>query len=568
MGLQLRRLMEAITSGGGIAPIIPLAATRLVLVSGQSLSIGTMTQASQPPYPSQPELPSRIKTFNAIPPTGLGNVVATDANTSSLIQYQELTGTLGASGYYTHGVGFFKWLNGKDDASQQWVWAGAGVGGATITQVDSGGAYASYANEQKFLQRIKLLDASTVPTAILFSQGESNYTDTTMDAYYAKLVTYKANQLSAVTAQFPSATPYFLIDQCGDGLASIRVHHAQANAHRNGLATLVGPKYWLNRLYPNVMTTEQLHLNVNGYTYQGEMFGRALEKMVSDGSFSPCIITSIAYSNPTTIVLTCNVPNGGSLVIDTTTLPAVPGYGISLQKPTLDELIPTSVTVSGNQITCVFAETVYPDFRFKIGYTATDKTNDGTPSGNYMPMTNIRGSVANTSPSGLAAWYDWLCLDRHTVATTTTGYVKPGTLGTELYRTAAVGLTNGLASAVTFDGTNMTVTRNGVTNSPIPTAGFIDGGVSPDSLYWPIVAGKTYRVQGTCQVTSGAGTHEIRIYTGSLGIVKRSSTNSGTLGAFSVDIVAAGTSGTLELRVNNTAIVGQISNISVREVLP
>lgn len=568
MGLPLRTLMSAILAGGGVAPSIPLAATRLVLVSGQSLSIGTMTQASQPPYPSQPELPSRVKTFNAIPPTGLGNVVATDANTSSLIQYQELTGTLGASGYYTHGVGFFKWLNEKDDASQQWVWAGAGVGGATITQLDSGGAYAAYANEQKFLQRIKLLDASTVPTAILFSQGESNYTDSTMETYYNKLVTYKANQLAAVTAQFPGAAPHFLIDQCGDGIATIRVHHAQANAHRNGLATLVGPKYWLNRLHPNVMTTEQLHLNVTGYTYQGEMFGRALERLVASGSFSPCIVTGIAYSGPTTIVLTCNVPNGGSLVIDTTTLPAVPGYGITCQKPTLDEIVPTSVTVAGNQITCVFAETIYPDFRLKIGYTATDKTNDGTASGNYLPMTNIRGSVANTSPSGLAPWYDWLCLDRQVVATTTPGYSKPGTLGTELYRTAQVGLTAGLASAVVFDGTNMTVTRNGITNAPVPTAGFIDGGVSPDALYWPIKAGKTYRVQGTCQVTSGAGAHEIRIYVGSLGIVKRQSTNSGTLGAFSVDIVASGTEGDLELRVNNTAIVGQISNISVREVLP
>lgn len=562
--MRLNAMMRAL-GGGGIAPIIPLAATRLVLVSGQSLSIGTMTQASQPPYPSQPELPSRIKTFNAIPPTGLGNVVATDADTSSLIQYQELTGTLGSSGYYTHGVGFFKWLTGKDDATQQWVWAGAGVGGATITQVDSGGAYASYANEQKFLQRIKLLDASTVPTAILFSQGEANYTDTTMDAYYAKLVTYKANQLSAVAAQFPSAAPKFLIDQCGDGIATIRVHHAQANASRTGLAVVAGPKYWLNRIYPNVMDTEQLHLDVDGYTLQGEMFARALTSELSGTPFKPTITNSVEYVDQQTIKLKCSTPNGGGLVIDTTLLPACAGYGVSIQRPDLVEIFPTSVTVSGDDVTCAFSETIYPDYRIKIGYTATDKTLDGVASGNYMPMTNIRGAVGNASKAGLGTWYDWLMLDRHIIGKTSVGYVKPSTLGAELYRTAAYGLTSGLASAVTFDGTNMVVTRNGVTNAPVATAGFIDGGTSTDALYWFIKAGRTYRVTGTCQVTSGAGLHEIRVYAGG-GIVKRTSVNSGTLGAFSTDIVSI-TDGSIELRVNNVAVVGQISNISIKEVL-
>lgn len=544
--------------------VIPLLPLRMIMVSGQSLSIGTMTQASQPPYPAQPELSSKFKLFNAVPAIGRMTATITDAETASLRQYTELES--GGQGYYTHGVGAFKWLDTVDDAAQDWLWCPAGVGGATITQVDSGGTYPSYANQQKMLARAKAINAAADVTAIFFSQGEANYGDATPATYTAKLTTYKANQLSAVAAQFPSSTPKLYIDQCGDGLATQRVHFAQANAGRDGLAVLVGPKYWLNRKYPNVAVTEQLHLNVIGYTYQGEMFARALYSELSGVPFKPTMINSIEYVDSTTIKLKCSTPNGGGLVIDTVTLPTCAGYGISARKPTLEQITPTSVTISGSDVICQFAETIFPDFRIMAGYTATDITSDGTASGNYMPLTNIRGAVGNQSKAGLGEWYDWLCLDRHDTSKTTAGYVKPSTLGSELWRTAKVGTTDGLVSSVVFDGTNMVVTKNGVTNAATPTVGFVDGGNNPE-LYWAVVAGRTYRVTGTVQVTSGAGTHEIRINVGSTGTVKRSSTNSSTLGSFSVDIVAAGTNATLELRVNNVAIVGSISNISVKEVL-
>jgi hypothetical protein len=549
-----------------VTTTIPALPLRMVMVSGQSLSIGLMQKAQQPAYPVQPEVSSYMKMFNGVPASGLENVAVTDANTTSLVQYQELTGVDGGQGYYTHGTGFLKTVDASDTAGQQWLWAPAGMGGTTITQLDSGGNVASFANQQKMLANAKVINPNADVSAILFSQGEANYADATPDVYTAKFITYRANQLAAVAAQFPNSAPKFLIDQCGDGMATVRVHSAQANMARTGLATVVGPKYWLNRKYPDVMGSEQLHLNVIGYTYQGEMFGRALTSELLGTRFKPTMVNTVEYVNSTTIKLKCSTPNGGSLVIDTSFLPACPGNGISAQRPDLTFAIPTSVTVSGTDVICVFAETIYPDYRITIGYTATDITVDGLASGNYMPMTNIRGSVANASNAGLAPWYDWLLLDRHVMLKTDVGYVKPGTLGVELWRSAQVGTNVPFATAATFDGTNMTLTVNGTTNTPVATNTFVSGQTSLDTGLWFIKTGRTYRVTvGNVQVTSGAGAHEIRITVGGT-IIKRQSTNSGTAAGFTVDVVAV-SDGNLSLTLNNALTVGSISGISVKEVL-
>lgn len=551
------------------AAVVPsIAGTRIVMVAGQSLSIGTRnTSLSVPTPPVQPELPATFKTFNGVSPAGNGTALTSDANTASFIRYAELTGPNGTQGYYTHGVGFFRYMDTIDATGQNWLWCNAGIGGQTIAALDSGGGTNAYANQQKMLARAKLLDASADVTAILFSQGESNWSVADPAAYTTALTTYKTNQLAAVTAQFASSTPKFLIDQCGDGATTIKVHVAQANAARSGLATVVGPKYWLNRLYPNIKGNEQLHLNAVGYTYQGEMFASALEcELRSAGSFTPTILRTVEYVNATTIRIRCSTPNGGGLAIDTATLPACPGYGIDIEKPDLTKIVPTSVTVSGNEIVCQFGETVYPDYRVRIGYTLQDVTQDGGASTNYIPCTNIRGAVANASRNGLAPWFDWLMLDRYVMGKTEAGYVAPGVLGAELWRTQKVGLTDGLLTDVVFDGTNMTVTRNGVTNAPVATAGFVDGGTNADALYWALKSGKTYRVQGECVVTSGAGAHEIRIYVSTAVNTKRTSVTNPTLSAFSVDL-AATSDGMLTLQLNNTALVGRIRNISVREVL-
>ena len=549
--------------------VIPsIAGTRIVMVAGQSLAIGTRNTAlSTPTPPAQNELPTTFKTFNGVSPAGNGATLTSDANTASFVQYSELTGPNGAQGYYTHGTGFFRYIDTIDATGQNWLWCNAGIGGQTIANLDSGGATNAYANQQKMLARAKLLDASADVTAILFSQGESNWSVADPATYTTALTTYKANQMAAVAAQFPSSSPKFLIDQCGDGSTSIRVHVAQANAARSGLATVVGPKYWLNRLYPNVKGVEQLHLNTIGYTYQGEMFASALEcETRSAGSFMPTILRSVEYVNANTIRIRCTTPNGGGLAIDTFTLPVCPGYGIDIEKPDKTTIVPTSVTVSGNEILCVFGETVYPDFRVRIGYSLQDITQDGTASGNYVPCTNIRGAIANASRNGLPAWYDWLMLDRYVMGKTEVGYVAPGTLGYELWRTQKVGTLDGLLTDVVFDGTNMTVTRNGVTNAPVPTASFVDGGTNADGLYWAMKSGKTYRVQGECVVTSGAGTHEIRIYVATAVNTKRTSVTNPTLSTFSVDLTAT-SDGMLTLQLNNTALVGRIRNISVKEVL-
>lgn len=552
------------------AAVVPsIAGTRIVMVAGQSLSIGTRNTAlSTPTPPLQPELPSTFKTFNGVSPAGNGATLTSDANTTSLIPYAELTGPNGTQGYYTHGVGFFRYIDNVDATGQNWLWCNAGIGGQTIANLDSGGATNAYVNQQKMLARAKLLDASADVTAILFSQGESNWNVTDPATYTTALTTYKTNQLSAVTAQFASSTPKFLIDQCGDGVTTIKVHKAQADAARSGLATVVGPKYWLNRLYPNVKGNEQLHLNTIGYTYQGEMFASALEcEMRSAGSFFPTILRTVEYVNSTTIRIRCTTPNGGGLVVDTTTLPVCPGYGIDIQKPDLTYIVPTNVTVTGNEVLCTFGETIYPDYRVRIGYTLKDITQDGsTTTGNYIPCTNIRGAVANSSRNGLLPWYDWLMLDRYTMGKTEVGYVAPGVLGAELWRTQKIGTTDGLLTDVVFDGVNMTVTRNGITNAPVPTAVFVDGGTNADGLYWFMKSGKTYRVTGECQVTSGAGTHEIRIYVSSAVNTKRTSVTNPTLSTFSVDLLAT-SDGMLTLQLNNAAVVGRIRNISVKEVL-
>ena len=370
-----------------------------------------------------------------------------------------------------------------------------------------------------------------------------------------------------MTAQFPSSTPKFIISQIGDGGTSIRVHVAQANAARTGLAIVAGPEYDVNRGLPNNAGVDQLHHNVKGYTVDGEKEARALASELSGVPFKPTMINSVEWADAYTVRLKCSTPNGGGLVIDTTNLPECPGYGIDIEKPDFSKIVPSSVTISGNDIICRFDEIVWPSYRVRVGYTRNDITQDGTASGNYLPCTNIRGAVGNVSKSGIVPiWYDWLLLDRQEMVPSMVGYVKPGVLGPELWRVQKYGLTDGLLTAVTFDGTNMVVMRNGITNAPVTTAAFVDGGTNVDGLYWPVKTGKNYRVTvDKCQITSGAGLHEIRIYVGNA-IIKRQSTNNGTLAGFTQDVTAVA-DGILTLQLNNAALVGQISGISVREIL-
>ena len=578
-----------VTIAAAAAPAIPLSAggLRMVMVAGQSLAIGTINPATNPPPPTQPELPTNFKLFNGVSASGKQSVAITDADTASLIPYVELTGTYGAQGFYTHGTGFFKAIDTVDDPAQNWLWAQAGYGGQKIELLDVNGQYAgvtataAYANQQKMLARAYALNPNTVVTAILFSQGEANWQDTTPKAYYDKVLTYRANQRAAVQAVFASQDPPFIMEQCGDGNNNVKVQQAQADLARNSTEVVVaGPKYWLNQLYPNSVGTgpnftdvERVHLNVNGYTYQGEMQERALVAKIAGVAFKPTIVNTVVFVNPTTIKITCSTPNGGGLVVDETTLPACPGKGISMQRPDLNFILPTNVTVSCNDITCVFGETIYPDFRLTIGYTLAGVQPLYNTTGNYTPCTNIRGAIGNASKAGLSMWYDWLMLDRYVMGKTDVGYVKPATYGVELWRLAAANGNVAQASSMTFDGTNVVKIRAGTTESPTPINAFVEGGNSPDVLLWPIKNGRTYLVTvDNCQVTSGSGAHEIRVVVGNV-IIKRTSANvnnynSGNGFQQTVTVSSSTGDGILNVSLNGTIpVVGSISGISVKEVL-
>lgn len=531
---------------------VPQAAYSVFVSTGQSLSIGTLN----PDYntnPAQPELTSNHRLFNGIPSTGIQNVLATDNNTVSLVDYVES----GNGGFYGHGTGLFKNLGLTKDA----VFLSSGIGGAPLQDLDLGGALNAYANQVKYYERLSLIDPFADVKMISLIHGDANYLDT-ISTYYQRIVQFKQNQLSLCGQHFPSSNPKFISYQQGGERSVKNVQFAQQDAYLNGLFdNMTSATYWLNRQYPNhdlrtAPSIERVHLNPDGYRYLGDMVARAYK------GEKPVIATKYEWVDSKTVRLTCANHN---LTVDTTQLnmPEFSGYGIELARADGALVEPLSVVVSGSTITLTFDQDVNVSDRIRIGLTPADMSyySNDVPTTGYpaaMTGTNIRSTVPHSVDFALPDYYDWLCIGYHTMTKEDDGF-PAYTLGSNCWWNGTSQGSAGFGERFVWDGVNQTKTIDGQ-DIVTPTSGFVVGSTS-ENLYYAVRSGKTYRVSGYARnETAGA---QIRLQVGNFA---RVTITDGFDGNFSQDITCD-QDYRIELRVTNTAIIGEIRDIEIREVL-
>ena len=526
---------------------------RLVMFTGQSLSLGTTTQ-SENPIPDQ-EIPYQAYMFDTSRALGVLDVPLEGAHTAELVDFKE--GNI--HGYYSLGSGFVSYA----DSENPILHVSTGVGGIKLAELDLGGSMPSYQNEIGYLQAAKNLPRDSYIDTIVLVHGGADWKDLS-STYQEKMDTWKANQLAAVASVYPSHIPTFVFVQHGGERVLRGVHDAQYVKTLEGWGVCAGASYWLNRQYPNidrVGAKERIHLNIDGYRYLGAMIRRAREVE----NFKPLHATSVDWAGKRVLHINCHVPNGGVLVkdISITQMPECSGLGIEVERTDNVLLAPSTVELSGTVIIATFDEDIEPNYRVRVGWTATDRayTADNI-EGEYpsaLAMTNIRGSVPNSGVLGIPNWYDWLMqgylpLEKDN-PTMPVGYVLGGNLwGGE----SAQGKTC-LGSKFTLSGGMITRVRDGIELAPV-AIGSVVAGTSGTRWAFSVMEGKRYRVSGMATITSDRS--ELWISFGATNLVLKT----GQDGAFAMQGVAT-LDGYLSIKVINKNQDSVIEDIEIREVL-
>lgn len=543
------------------------------LVTGQSLSIGTLNPAFNT-KPSQPQIASNFNMFNQVGSTGVQNRVLVDSDFSSLVPYEE-QGESGMSSYYTLGTTL---LDGSSTSENTWI--PAGMGGASIEDIGLGGAYACYANQQLMIKRISELRPYAKANGIVFIHGGANYTDSKTE-YYDKMVTFLANQVSAVQADYIGQVPLMYIYQHGGERIVSGVQTAQLQLSKDELGVCAGATYWLNRQHPNTSdgvngsnSFERIHLNVLGYQYLGDMFKRSIKV---GGSFKPLHVNDYEWVTSSQLKLHVHNPDAGStLVIDTTqpNIPAFAGNGIEIERPDGSLYAAISVSVSGLDITVNFANDVLIGDRVRIGFTPEDMNYSGpfipNPTVGSYPSaivgTNIRGSNLLPASLGNDGYYDWLAVD--VIATESKASAPTDTRGNNCWRSGANQGTAGWGLTRVFSGGQMNVTTDGTSVSYGIARDLKSAGSNKEHSTWNIKAGNAYEFSADIAIDTDIA--YFQLFIGDAGVnIQKSDIVAGrvtlqltTTVNFNVMVALRERSGE-----DITVFTGHLSNIEIREIL-
>jgi hypothetical protein len=389
---EYKNLTSSSWSVGAAREFVP--DINLVVGHGQSLSIGDQ---GFPLTHTAETFGSNVRLFNGLAPIGPGyELELQDADIQSLVPFKE-------SGKETHSWGMFNWINSTIQLNN-YLYAAGGVGGKTIsmlTDVIQDQVW-GWKSVEKILNRVRYLGSYDIPF-ITWIHGEADSLNPVAENYKGDLRGYH-DRVKTLSGK----NPPLILDQTGKNasnqISEVLLQYADENAD----AYLAGPKYWLNRLYPEA-TGIRLHLNAEGYMLQGEMIGECAKEVLNGVDFKPLQPTNLSIvdgSGYKTVKIDFHIPHDGVLTIDTTTLPAAPSLGMRLRTYSgSSAYAATSYNVVGNSIEFTFAEPITTDGLLEFGGSLDDRANT---DGVQLPCTNIRGSVGHQSlaVSGVT-WYDW-----------------------------------------------------------------------------------------------------------------------------------------------------------------
>lgn len=377
-----------------------------VLVSGQSLAVGA--EASEIFFPD--ELDAGF-TFNGVPPEGIQETEVTVEDMRTLVKYK-------SEARETHGYGFiklFRKLRSESSDFKPVVWSNAGVDGANITTLNdpllpSLSNLKLYVTNSDYRAAQQMLDIEY--PFILWDQGEgnANITPATYDGHLRTIQTELLTDVTKITGQ--ASLPVLLSGIGATFFGAVNLDFDEVNNSlyqyylNNDDAYYMGTKYYISHNYPS---SDLLHFTGKGYTIQGEYYAILADRMLKSkaaGDNPPIarVLEPLTYSSSGNVItVACHVPEP-PLVIDTTLVPALAGYGVVVEDGG-NRITPT-VTISGNNILLDIGETPASGMVIKWG--------DGD-RGTRRQMLNIRDSQSIQSIVEGATLYNWFPCHYHTL---------------------------------------------------------------------------------------------------------------------------------------------------------
>jgi hypothetical protein len=345
------------------------------LTSGQSLSVGAQYAPEQAGFSTVSEA-ANAKTVNA----GFGGQVAHQIAVGGR-QRPDLS-----MGYRI----------AEADPSRNWGFTTCGQGGATIAQLSQGTTqYTNMVNTVTNEKAFRVAAGDTYKVrAIHWIQGESDQRDGMSAAdYRAALLDLRADynaDLDPITGQ--GDTIPWILSQIGtwpEYVIPPTVPLAQVDLARTvpGIY-IVGGQYQLEYL-------DALHPTARGYYHLGELHARAHQAVIDGAGWAPFAPTSYTVDSGG-IDIEYHVPTG-SLVLDTTTIPAQPNMGFSL---TGSAATITGVTLTGATTVRLATSQEVTESTAAVGYCMMD-------TGSPRALGNLRDSDPGVSAYDATPLRNW-----------------------------------------------------------------------------------------------------------------------------------------------------------------
>ena len=299
-------------------------------------------------------------------------------------------------------------LSVQDPLGRSIVVGDHGQPGWFYSQIKKGGGAHAYARGmiQATLTKseVEAAGGTYVPIAVTIVHGEADATAGADAALYEGYMEQMQNDyqtdLNALTGG-TGIIPFFQSQMNTNSKGDVAV--GQLNAYRNtpGKIYLIGPKYQYA-----YNSSDHIHLTATSSKYMGEMFAKAMKKVLFDGqSWDPLVPVAVQrLSNVVTVSYKIPV---GSLAIDTTTLAQRPNYGFEFTQTGGSAISISSVALVNNntqvQITLSGApDGTNPHIRYAWTCYATPNNflfaNCGDPTNSNFVGGNIRDTDSSVSP--------------------------------------------------------------------------------------------------------------------------------------------------------------------------
>ena len=287
-----------------------------------------------------------------------------------------------------------------------------GVGGYAYYQLKKGTT--PYANGMQQASATKALVESGGntydPAGVTIVHGESDYWNGNSSQYEGSLVEWQRdyqNDINALTGG-TSVLPMFINQMNTAATGELAV--AQLSAHKNnpGKIILVEPKYQYT-----YVPTYHIHVNNVASKHMGEMFAKAMKKVVLDGqTWNPLMPTRVVRTG-NIIIISYAIPVG-TLAIDTTNVAARPNYGFEYVQTGGTATTITSVALVNGSTQVQLTLSWVPDgTNQRVRYAWSCYAGNivcGDPANSTWVGGNIRDTDSSVSPvvgSTGVPLYDW-----------------------------------------------------------------------------------------------------------------------------------------------------------------